>query len=55
MSVVDNKSFRKNFINYFKKSFSDNIAKNIEIGVFNFAILEAKKRILFVNGKISIL
>jgi transcription elongation factor S-II len=44
MSISDDKRFRDNFVNYFKKIFSENIAKNIEIGVFNYSILDAKKK-----------
>lgn len=49
MSIQNVNEFRKNIVGIFNKNFDNKIAINIEKGVYNFAIVEAKKKNIVRN------
>ena len=55
-SISDPKQFRNNVIEKLFKTYKDKtISTNLEKGIYNYSIRIAKKKKLFVNGKIIIL
>ena len=49
MSIPNISEFRNNIVNIFNKTFDKKTSNNIEKGIFNFAINEAKKKNIVRN------